>query len=104
MNPLRSNTPCTLFLLAFAGLGMGGQANACSFDVNHASRYFNCVKDEAYNKVVDTANQDAKKIVDAANSSASTIKNTATQLASSTVNLALLAATKTKAVEPMLCE
>ena len=104
MKPLRSNTPRTLFLLAFASLGMVGQANACSFDVNHPSRYFNCVKDEAYNKVVDTANQDAKKIVDAANSSASTIKNSATQLASNTVNLALAAATKTKAVEPMLCE
>lgn len=104
VNPIRSNTPRNLFLLAFASLSFAGQANACSFDINHPSRYTNCVKDEAYNRIVDGAKRDAQKIVDDANNSANGIRSSATQVASMTLSAAYAAATKTKAVEPQLCE
>lgn len=104
MISLRRNTPRTLLMLAFASLAFAGQANACSFDIDHPSRYANCVKDEAYNKIVATAKNDAAKITDAANSAASSIKNQATQVATTTLNTALAAATKTKSVEPQLCD
>ena len=104
MNPIRFNTPCKLFLLAFASLSFAAQAQACSFDIDHPSRYFNCVKDEAYNKIVDGAKRDAQKIVDDATNSANGIRRSATQVASSTLSAAYAAATKTKAVEPQICE
>ena len=104
MNPIRSNTPRILFILAFTGLGVAGQANACSFDINHPSRYVNCIKDEAYNKIVDNAKRDAQSIVDNANNSANSIRDSATKLASNTLSQAYAAATQTKATEPQLCE
>ena len=104
MNPIRSNTPRILFILAFAGLGVAGQAHACSFSIKNPGGYADCVKNEAYNKVVDGAKRDAQKIVDDATSTANSIRSSATQLASNTLTLAYAAATKSKATEPQLCE
>lgn len=104
MNPIRSNTPQILFLLAIASLGFAGQAQACSFSIKNPSGYADCVKNEAYNKVVDGAKRDAQTIVDNATNSANSIRGSATQLAGNTLSLAYAAATKTKAVEPQLCE
>lgn len=104
MNPNYSNTARHLFLLVFAGLGLAGQAQACSFSIKHPSSYADCVKNEAYNKIVDGAKRDAQTIVDNATNSANSIRSSATQLAGNTLSLAYAAATKTKAVEPQLCE
>ena len=104
MNPILSNTPRLLLTLAIAGPAFSGQANACSLDIKHPSRYPTCLYNEAvdagtsagnaeYNRLINAANSQAGDIKKAATNDAKTIRDTADQQSRD------IAAAATKALE-----
>ena len=78
MNLLHSNKSRVVLALAAAGSALAGQAQACSLDISHPSRYANCLYNDAVNEGTQAGNKEYKRLVAAANAQAGDIQRAAT--------------------------